>query len=568
MNGYPVYVLNDNSVVSASNPLPVSLGADTVTVTGDITIPATISVASSASNPVHVHVTEFSVPIELTTGNSTIGNVNINGIIPVSLCNIPIGTYLTQPIPTGSNTIGNVGIIGTIPVSLSNISIGTYLTGSLPSGSNTIGTVNIQLNDKTISEFNPISVIQPLGSYDAFNRSRVSECFTLGDYKHIYGIDPNFLDLTSNGGTVTFVKNKACCELRTSTTSNSSTIHQTRCYHHYLPGKSHLILSSFNFRGFTSNVIKRTGYFDDLDGIYLELNHSNVMSFNVRSFVTGTVTTISVKQFEWNVDKMDGTGPSKISLDMTKTQLVFFDFQWLGVGRVRCGFAHDGSFLPCHNFYHSNNLSTVYMSNPSLPIRCEIFNIGIPPTGGLMEQICSTVISEGGYIESGIDHSVLSDVRTIPAGLGNALPILCIALRNTFNGYLNRMIVRLVQASVLAVDQNVSYQILRLDSVGYVIGGSWVNVSSISGVKYNNTATSLTNLGEAMSMGFVAASQNGSSSINIAGSSGQTAGSSAKRNFIAQNIQATDSEVYVIYVKTLTASSSQVVGGMSWREVY
>lgn len=526
MNGYPVYVLNENSVVSMSNPLPVSLGADTVTVTGDITIPTSVHVFTDYTDPLYVSI---------VSNSNTIGNVNINGIIPVSLCNVPIGTYLTQPIPTGSNTIG---------------------------------TVNIQLNDKIINEFNPVSVVQPLGSYDAFNRSRVSECFTLGDYKHIYGIDPNFLDLTSNGGTVTFVKNKACCELRTSTASNSSTIHQTRCYHHYLPGKSHLILSSFNFRGFTSNVIKRTGYFDDQDGIYLELNQSNVISFNIRSFVTGTATTISVKQSEWNVDKMDGTGPSMVSLDMTKTQLVFFDFQWLGVGRVRCGFAHDGSFLPCHNFYHSNNLTVVYMSNPSLPIRCEIFNVGIPPTGGLMEQICSTVISEGGYIESGIDHCILSDVRTIPAGLGNVLPILCIALTNTYNGYLNRMIVRLVQASVLAVDQNVSYQILRLDSVGYVVGGNWVNVNSNSGVKYNITATSLTNLGEAMSMGFVAASQNGSSSINIAGSSGQTTGSSAKRNFIAQNIQATDSEVYVIYVKTLTSSSTQVVGGMNWREVY
>jgi len=92
-------------------------------------------------------------------------------------------------------------------------------------------------------------------SPDAFGRTRVSELFTLGDYKHLFAIDPNFLDVTSNG-TITFVTNKACATLTTNSNSSAYAIHQTKFYHHYQPGKSQLIFSSFNFGAPDRNVTK------------------------------------------------------------------------------------------------------------------------------------------------------------------------------------------------------------------------------------------------------------------------------------------------------------------------
>jgi len=59
-------------------------------------------------------------------------------------------------------------------------------------------------------------------SPDAFGRTRVSELFTLGDYKHLFAIDPNFLDVTSNGS-VTFEQNKAQATLSTNSLSPLST---------------------------------------------------------------------------------------------------------------------------------------------------------------------------------------------------------------------------------------------------------------------------------------------------------------------------------------------------------
>jgi hypothetical protein len=632
MNGYPVYVLNNYSNVSTTNPFPVSLtsgsnsigavsilqdgilvtknnplpvllNSNAITVTGSVTIPATVTVASSSNDPVHVHIEQpiptgsnhigsvsiaspipLHVYFTLPTASNTIGTVNIqtsnNTIIPVSLqtaSNI-IGTVNIQTsnntiipvsLQTASNIIGYVNILnnGSNITSNNPLQVQLVANNSVNPSSNTLGSVNILTNYSNITNQNPV-ITQPSSMLlDAFGRNRVSDCFTLGEYKHVYNIDPNFIDLTSNGGSLTFVKNKACCTLATSNTSNSYAVHQSRLYHHYMPGKSHLILSSICFGAWQSNVTKRTGYFDDYDGIYFEQSGSNgILSLNILSQLNGLN---SVAQSNWNIDPLNGNGPSKITLDITKTQLLFIDFQWLGVGRVRCGFALNGNFINCHEFYHSNKLSTVYISNPSLPVRCQIFNIG-PSSGGSFDQICSTVISEGGYIESGIDYSINSPIVILPGIQFAALPVICLKLSNLFNGYPNRAVIRLNNIQVLSLDQPISYNVLKLDTSSNVIGGSWSNVDINSAVQYNASATGLNgSLTNAISSSTVAAGGNG---VNIYGSVTTSSGSTTRRNFITQNIQSTDSQVYAIYCSNLATTNNtntaRVIVSLQWREVY
>ena len=266
------------------------------------------------------------------------------------------------------------------------------------------GTVGI--SSETLITINPDT-----NAVDAFGRSRVSELFTLGDYKHLYAIDPNFLDSISGAGsTVAFLQNQACARLQTGIGSTAFSVHQTKFYHHYMPGKSQVIFSSINFGAATPNVVKRTGYFDDNDGIYFEQAGDGTLSWVIRSFVSGAPIEVRKTQSQWNLDTVSW-------LNILNTQLVAIDFQWLGVGRVRVGFAHNGIVVYVHEFLHSNNLPTVYMSNPNLPIRCEIRNIGTT-TGGSMDQICSTVFSEGGYVEAGQDWAATTPtLKVIDAGI-------------------------------------------------------------------------------------------------------------------------------------------------------
>jgi len=259
---------------------------------------------------------------------------------------------------------------------------------------------------------------------DAFGRQRVSEPHTLGDYKHLYAIDFNFLDFTASGATNTFNVNRASVTLQTSASISSRAVHQTKMYHNYMPGKSQLILSSMKFGAAEPGVIKRTGYYDDYNGIFFEQDATGSLSFVIRSATngTGSLQENRVKQSNWNVNQINS---GDFVLDITKTQLVWFDFQWLAVGRVRCGVVHQGAFVLCHVFDHSNYIDVPYMSNPNLPIRCEILNT--TTATGSMEQICSSVMSEGGYVESGTTWALTSpNLRTITSA--SSTPVMAIRL--------------------------------------------------------------------------------------------------------------------------------------------
>jgi hypothetical protein len=416
-----------------------------------------------------------------------------------------------------------------------------------------------------ITESNPLPVnISALGNVDAFGRNRMSEPYTLGDYKHVYGLDPNFLDFSVNGGSSTFQSNKACARLATTSNSSSRLVHQTKMYHHYMPGKSQLIMSSFCFYAATPNVLKRTGYYDDSNGIFFEQGANGVLAMVVRSSVTGSPEEERITQSNWNTDKCNGTGPSGFNIDITKTQLWWCDFQWLGVGRVRVGFVHDGKLIICHNFYHSNHISTVYLSNPNLPVRCEIANVGTT-SGAFMDQICSTVISEGGYVESGIDYSFQSPtLRSLAAGA--TLPVLAIRLKNTFNTYANRLTVRAGNLSVFTTASSVSWKLVKLSGVSAMNTGAWSDVNTgVSGVEYNVTATG-TPTGEVIDGGFIAANTQ-SGNRNSSGSLTPNLPSASKKNFITQNYGSTDSEIYVVVVKNIGADTTTVGASMQWREI-
>jgi hypothetical protein len=467
-----------------------------------------------------------------------------------------------NPFPQPADVVVNTGI-GTSAVSVTNP---FPVTGNVAIQSNTYVTIN---PDTT--------------SVDAFGRQRIAEPFTLGDYKHIYGLNVDFVDSVSgSGSTVAFQSNQACARIATGIGSTAYAVHQTRAYHHYQPGKSQLIFGSFNFYAPQQNATKRTGYFDDRDGIYLEqvgLSTSNGVDVGIgthnwviRTYTSGIATETRIPQSQWNIDKCDGTGVSGFNINYTKTQLLFIDFQWLGVGRVRCGFAHDGKLIVAHEFLHSNNLDKVYICNPNLPVRCEVRNTGVG-VGASMDQICSTVASEGGYSESGIDFSeLMTTTRTTPTPAGTELPVMALRLKNSFNGLPNRMSVRLNNLSIYAETNSISFRIVKLPGNAYIglttlgQGTIWTSVADNSGIEYCTNATVYSD-GDEFAAGFVpsGASQNSLSPVTLGNITG------AKKNVIRQNINSTDSEIYVIVARTITTAgnaTASVACSLQWREIY
>jgi hypothetical protein len=406
-------------------------------------------------------------------------------------------------------------------------------------------------------------------SADSFGRLRTSQPYTLGDYKHLYSIDPDFTDIkVGTGATVIFDVNQAAAILNSGISTDGYCIHQTKRYHHYMPGKSQVIYSTFNFGVAQQNVYKRTGYFDDNNGIFFEQAPDGTLSFVIRSYVTGIASERRVPQSQWNKDTLDGNGPSRFNLDITKTQLFMTDFEWLGVGRVRCGFAIDGYNILAHEFYNANHLPTVYMSNPNLPVRCEVRNAGTQVgAGGSFIQICSTVMSEGGYVEAGREFSHTTNLRAV--SIGSTLPVIAIRLKNSFKGYTNRATVKLEDVSVFSNGSNVKYEVVKLrSSVGINSTGTWVSENTESVVEFNESATGISTTYFEDFMGGYAAGESQNSQKPTATSVDVSSGPSSKKNFLSQNYDSTDSEIFSVRVTNLGTDVANVGVSIRWREIY
>jgi hypothetical protein len=233
---------------------------------------------------------------------------------------------------------------------------------------------------------------------DAFGRLRVSQPYTLFDSQNRYAADPQFDTSTATGGAATHLSNESSVSMAVTTTSGSEVVRQTYRVFPYQPGKSLLLLATFKMDTAKTNLRQRVGYFNTGNGVFLEKNGTGVPRFVVRTSTSGSASDARyVDQTSWNGDKLDGTGTSGITLDLTTTHILFLDFEWLGVGSVRCGFVINGQFIVCHTFHNANIQTTVYMTTAILPVRYEITNTGTTASSSAMKQICSSVMSEGGY---------------------------------------------------------------------------------------------------------------------------------------------------------------------------
>jgi hypothetical protein len=358
-----------------------------------------------------------------------------------------------------------------------------------------------------LSNFNILNN-QPMLA-DAFGRLRVSQPLTLFDSSHRYRDNGLWNTLATVGGTAVFSPNEGLVNLNVTGTAGSQVIRETAKVFSYQPGKSLLVFNTFVMAPAQTNLRQRVGYFGIDNGIYIELR-DDVLSFVERSIVTGTLIDNSVPQAAWNADTMDGNGPSGITLDITKAQILFMDIEWLGEGTVRLGFVIDGNFIVCHRFNHANLITSTYITTASLPLRYEISDggTGIPAT---LKQVCSTVISEGGYELRGAQQAVGTPITTPRtfAVAGTFYPIVGIRLRSTRLDAI--AILTAVSLLGLGNGKNYAWRVLN----GTVItGGAWNPAAADSSVEYNLTGTSTTG-GRVLAQGYINSSNQGSPSMDI-----------------------------------------------------
>jgi hypothetical protein len=351
----------------------------------------------------------------------------------------------------------------------------------------------------------------PSTNFDSFGRLRVSEPFTLFDSSHRYDDNDLWSTLAATGGTAVFNADQGLVDLNVTAASGSSITRETIKVFSYQPGKSLLVLNTFVMSAPKTGLTQRVGYYGDENGFYLE-QEDNTIAFVKRSLVSGSIVETPVTQNSWNGDKLDGTGPSGLTLDLTKSQILWMDLEWLGVGSVRVGFVINGQFIVCHTFNHANLITSTYITTASLPLRYEIFNTSGTSGASTLKQICSTVLSEGGYELRGKQQSIGTPItapRTF-AVAGTYYPIVGIRLQST---RLDAIVVASA-VSILGLGNSKNYQWRIVNGNVAISGGSWLPAGGDSSVEYNITGTGVTG-GRILASGFVNSSNQGSPSINI-----------------------------------------------------
>ena len=350
---------------------------------------------------------------------------------------------------------------------------------------------------------------------DAFGRTRVSNPLTLFDSSHRYR-DNNLWDslIVGTGSTVGFVTAQGLINIGIGTTSGSSVVRETTKVFSYQPGKSLLVLNTFVMNSPKENLRQRVGYFGADNGIYLQTSGigSTSISFVERSLSTGTETV--VPQTEWNIDKLDGTGVSGYTLDISKAQILYMDIEWLGLGTVRVGFVIDGNFVHCHSFHHANIIQSTYITTASLPLRYEIATTGITTSSSTLTQVCSTVISEGGYELRGLQQAVNTPITApvdLPTPAGTYYPVLSIRLKSSPNRL--DAIVILTALSLMGTGNGPEYN-WQVRASATTTGGTWVSAGVDSAVEYKIDGGAVSG-GRILASGFFSSSSQSQVSVDI-----------------------------------------------------
>jgi hypothetical protein len=309
--------------------------------------------------------------------------------------------------------------------------------------------------------------IRDSANLDAFSRLRVSNPLILFNSQFTYDLSPIIVEQITNGTGATITHdttNRQALMTFSSTPTGGKSYMQSYEYLPYQPGRSQLIFVTFNMIAAVANTLKFAGYSDGVNGVEFQ-NNGTVNQFVVYSASSAGNETVT--QSNWNIDKLDGTGPSGITLDISKTQILVIDIQALYVGRVRIGFDTGGEIIYAHEFMHANLFSSPYIQTVNLPVRCGMTCSNTVST--TMNFICAAVISEGGSEDINVyGYTFQQDTGAVSVGTGGT-HMLSLRPRTTFNSITNRTRVAYIDVEIYnAGNQAVHWQLC----IGQAITGT------------------------------------------------------------------------------------------------
>lgn len=345
---------------------------------------------------------------------------------------------------------------------------------------------------------------------DSFSRLRVSEPRPVGDYNLSYGLEPLIVEaiVSGAGNTVTHEANTLMGKLTLGGTNVGHSRIQSYQYHYYQPGRSHAIFTTGVLGAAVANTVKRIGYFDAANGVFMQQDTDGTLRLTLRTSTSGTVSdTNTVTSANWN-------GKPGWVINPLKSLILVFDLQFLGMGRVRVYEDRNGALVKLHEFNNEQSLAVPYMQTATLPIRAEVVQTDVAAAATMYFK-CASVMTEGGT-DQDAGYPFTAGTGAVAVASGARTHAISIQPALTYNSLVNRSTIELGSLDIAVSGSNaVKWELC----IGDVLTGTTtfndVN-ATYSAMQFNTAGTTSGSPAMVLASGFLPATATSKSSITRA----------------------------------------------------
>ena len=396
---------------------------------------------------------------------------------------------------------------------------------------------------------------------DMTNRIRVAIANQILETTWQYDLLPRIYSTSVTGaGTVTAPAqtDPAYAKIATTTASGDLAVLQTKRFLIYQPFRTHILTMGMILGQGKTNLVKRFGQFSNFNGWYFEQSGSNFyVGYRNNSFeVSGTIDT-KIERASWNIDKLDGTGPSGLDIDtdLHNALTFYIEFVWHGTQGIIWGIQYFDRQFAVHRLIWSTTANKPFVRSALLPVRYEMENTGAVASASTWFVGPNSFNIEGGEERKG-QRFTASNATTSKLVNNTTTPTLILAVRpkEFFNSVRNRGTIIPLEYSVLT-DNDIFVEIL-IQSI--VTGGTWISVDNTSISEYNTTFTSI-------SGGYVVGGGYAGAAGNVAGSLANTFEANA---FVCQDALNSNAQLAIVIRARKLGNNADVYGQLKWKEVY
>lgn len=205
-------------------------------------------------------------------------------------------------------------------------------------------------------------------------------------------------------------------------------------------------------------------------------------------------TEVHVAQSDWNGDKLDGTGPSGVTLDKTKLNIFQISLQYLGAGTARLqafvvpSGGNNPTWVTCHTFQNPNALTLPHIKNPSMPFLMAAYS------AGSVSNVSVSCACYAGFIEgvkklNGPRFTYFNSITTV--GSTNLQCLFTIRNDTVYASKANQTIVNIMSA--MGAVKHTSPVIYYLIRNGTLAGNvNFQKLSNSSATSWDTAATTVT----------------------------------------------------------------------------